>query len=71
MSFFSLETNEDVSKEKIIVFSPTDISNYLLMLPKLDEDGFIKELNKNCYYIITNSWTEMNCNGVFVIPHLC
>ena len=36
MSFFSLETNEDVSKDNAIVFSPTDISNYLLMLPKLD-----------------------------------
>ena len=71
MSFFSLETNEDVSQDNTIVFSPTDISNYLLMLPKLDVDGFIKEPNQNCYYIITNSWTEMNCNGVFVIPQLC
>ena len=27
ISFFSLETNEDVSQENAIVFSPTDISN--------------------------------------------
>ena len=71
MSLFRLETNEDVSQESTIVFSPTDISNYLLMLPKLDEDGFIKEPNQNHYCIITNSWAEMNCNGVFIIPQLC
>ena len=71
MSFFSLETNEDVSKENTIVFSPTDISNYLLMLPKLDEDGFIKEPNQNRYYIITDSWTEMICDDVLIIPQLC
>ena len=71
MSFFSLETKEDVSKDITIVFSPTDISNNLLMLPKLDVDGFIKEPNQNRYYIITNSWTEINCDGVFAIPQLC
>ena len=52
MSFFSLETNEDISKDNAIVFSPTDISNYLLMLPKQDVGGFIKEPNQNHYYII-------------------
>ena len=49
MSFFSLETNEDVSKENTMVFSPTDISNYLLMFSNLDVDGFIKEPNQNPY----------------------
>ena len=71
MSFFSLETNEDISKENTIVFSPTEISNLLLMLPKLDVDGFIKEPNQNRYYIITDSWTEMNSNGVLTISQLC
>ena len=71
MSFFSLETNEDLSKENTMVFSPTDISNYLLMLPKLDVDGFIKEPNQNRYYIITDSWTDMSSTNVFTIPQLC
>ena len=71
MSFFSLETDEDVSQDNTIVFSHTDIANYLLMLPKLDEDGFIKEPNQNCYYIITDNWTEMNNNNMFITPQLC
>ena len=71
MSFFSLETIEEDSKLSMIEFSPADISNHLLMLPKIDVDGFIKEPNQNCYYIITDSWTEMNYNGVFTIPQLC
>ena len=71
MSFFSLETDEDVSEENTIVFSPTDISNYLLLLPKLEVEGFTKEPNQNRYYIITNNWTEMNNNNVFIRPQLC
>ena len=37
------QDDEDESQENTMVFSPTDITNYLLMLPKLDDDGFIKK----------------------------
>ena len=41
------------------------------MLPKEDEDDFMKEPNQNRYYIINDSWTEMNYNGIFSSPQLC
>ena len=71
MSFFSLEINEDISQENTMVFSPTDISNYLLLLPKLEVEGFTKEPNQNRYYIIADNWTEMNNNNMFITPQLC
>ena len=72
MPFFSIESDkDDVRRQNTLNFSPSDIINYLLLLPKMEVDGFTKEPNQNRYYIISDSWTEMNQYSVLLSPYIC
>ena len=49
-------------------FDVKQISNFLLLLPELSLDGYIKIQNYSCYYVIDSEWKELNDEMELVKP---
>ena len=50
-------------------FDKKMVSNYLLLFPEIDENGFdINKENSSYYYVIDSDWKELNDEMEFVKP---
>ena len=68
MDFHEIEINEMDTGFDLVNFKKTDITNYMMLLPQLNIDGYINIKKSSLYYIIDSKWNELNEKMEFTSP---
>ena len=68
MDFHKVEINLSMTDTELQPFDENCISNYLLLLPELDKDGYINLEGNGSYYIIDSDWNELDCHILLSPP---
>jgi len=68
MDFHKVEIDSSMTDTELQPFDENCISNYLLLLPELDKDGYINLEGNGSYYIIDSDWNELDCHILLSPP---
>ena len=68
MDLHEIKINELDTVFDLVNFKKTDMTNYMMLLPKLNIDGYINIKKGSLYYIIDSKWNELNDKMEFIPP---
>ena len=68
MNFHQVEINLALTDSELQPFDESFISNYLLLLPELDKEGYINLQGNGSYYIIDSDWNELDSHVLLSPP---
>ena len=68
MNFHQVNMNLAATDSQLQPFDEGFISNYLLLLPELDKEGYINLQGNGSYYIIDSDWNELDSHILLSPP---
>ena len=68
MHFHKVKMNLVLTDSELQPFDECYISNYILLLPELDKEGYINIQGNGSYYVIDSEWNELGCDMKLISP---
>ena len=68
MNYHKVDLDLSLTDLGLLNLGESNISNYVLLLPELCEDGCINVESRSSYYIIVSEWNEVNKMNNLLTP---